>query len=354
MNDKSRHKKNIALFIRWVLGPVLFCWLSWSIFQQLRHQPGLEQSWQHIKSSGSGLIVHFIIVILLMFCNWGIEALKWQVAVRRVQEVGFMTAFKAVLSGVSFSVTTPNRVGEYLGRVLYMEEGNRLRAISLTITGSLTQLLITLLMGALGIVFLRANLATGNVLSIFWLDVILYGTLGALVLLTLFYFRLSWLVRHINRVGILRKFAWLVEALGAFNATLLVQLLSLSALRFAVFIVQYYLLFLIFDVSLSWWQCWWAVSLSFLVMAVIPTIALFTDLGLRGTVSLKLIGLFSGNALGIGLTSVSIWFINLIVPALAGSLLILGIRKVFRDKNETGPAEPATKKDKQVTDEWNN
>ena len=47
-------------------------------------------------------------------------------------------------SGVSFSVTTPNRSGEYLGRVLYMDEGNRLRVISLTILGSISQLIVTI------------------------------------------------------------------------------------------------------------------------------------------------------------------------------------------------------------------
>jgi len=87
-------------------------------------------------------------------------------------------------------------------------------------------------------------------------------------------------------------------------------------------------------VDVSLWHCWSAVSVSFLVMAVIPTIALFTDLGLRGKVSLKLMGLFSGNSLGISLTAVSIWFINLIIPALAGSLLILGIKRIFKKKNE--------------------
>jgi hypothetical protein len=69
-------------------------------------------------------------------------------------------------------------------------------------------------------------------------------------------------------------------------------------------------------------------------MAVIPTIALFTDLGLRGKVSLMLLGMFSENNLGIGLTAVSIWFINLIIPALAGSLLILSIKKIVENKND--------------------
>jgi len=76
------------------------------------------------------------------------------------------------------------------------------------------------------------------------------------------------------------------------------------------------------------------VSVSFLVMAVIPTIALFTDLSLRWEVSIKLVGMFSENHLGIWFTSVNIWVINLIIPALAGSLLILSIKKILLNKNE--------------------
>ncbi|MGZ8540764.1 MAG: hypothetical protein ACXWV6_08975, partial [Chitinophagaceae bacterium] len=156
-----------------------------------------------------------------------------------------------------------------------------------------------------------------------------------LLILTLFYFRLSGLVSWIDRLPGSKRWAWLIETLEDFNATLLLRLLSLSALRFIVFIIQYYLLFQLFDVHVSLWQSWWAVSVSFLIMAVIPTIALFTDLGLRGKVSLMLLGMFSSNILGIGLTAVSIWFINLIIPALAGSLLILSIKKIVENNNDS-------------------
>jgi hypothetical protein len=217
-----------------------------------------------------------------------------------------------------------------------MDDGNRLRAIALTITGSMSQLIITLLMGLTGLIILQSQVIAGHLVSPFWVHIILYGTAGVLVLLTFFYFRLSWVIRWIDRLPVSRKYAWLLETLEDFNATLLLQLLSLSALRFLVFIIQYYLLFHLFDVTISWGQTLWAVSVSFLVMAVIPTIALFTDLSLRGKVSLKLLGLFSANQLGIGLTSVSIWFINLIIPALTGSLLILSIKRIFINKN--GPS----------------
>lgn len=342
MQISAKQKKTIRVFINYFLGPLLFIWVSYSIYRQLQHQSDLEKSWQHIRQSfSSSMKWNLVAVVLLMFVNWSVETIKWKTAVRRVQNVSFFTAFKAVLSGVSFSVTTPNRVGEYLGRVLYMEDGNRIKGISLTIAGSISQLLVTLIMGLAGMVILRSPIESSGMISSFWMDVLLYGVIAATVILTLFYFRLSWMVKWIDRLPASKKFAWVIEALEDFNATLLLQLLSLSALRFVVFIIQYYLLYRLFNVNISLDECWPAVSVSFLIMTVIPTIALFTDLGLRGTVSLKLMGLFSGNSLGIGLTAVSIWFINLIIPALAGSLLILSIKRVFKNKADQ-PVENST------------
>ena len=335
MPIKNRYKKNTKIFINYFLGPILFAWVSYSIYNQISNQPHLDSSWQATKNSlGARMTWTLMGVFALMLANWSIEAFKWKLSVQRVQEVTFLMAFKAVLSGVSFSVSTPNRVGEYLGRILYMKEGNRLKAISLTITGSISQLMVTLTMGLAGLLLLRSSVEASGMISTMWLKVLVYGTLIVLVVLTLFYFRLPWLVKWIDRLPGNNKFAWLIRALEEFNATLLLQLLSLSALRFAVFIVQYYLLFKLFGVDITAWQGLWAVSISFLVMAVIPTIALFTDLGLRGEISLRLLGLFSDNSIGIGLVSVSIWFINLIIPALAGSLLILSIKKIFKNKNE--------------------
>ncbi|MBO9657955.1 MAG: flippase-like domain-containing protein [Chitinophagaceae bacterium] len=317
-------------------------WLSYSIFRQISNQPGLEQSWLHIKNAFDSQRVWLLLgVMLLMLVNWSIETIKWKLAVQRVQKIDFVTALKAVMSGVSFSVMTPNRVGEYLGRVLYMEEGKRLKAISLTITGSISQLIITLLMGFISLLVLAERITESGMITTFWFRMVIYGVLVALVILTLFYFRLAVLVKWIDKLPVMKKYTWLLDTLENFNATVLLQLLSLSAIRFVVFIIQYFLLFRLFEVEVSWWQGWWAVSLSFLVMAVIPTIALFTDLGLRGKVSLQLLGLFSSNQLGISLTALSIWFINLIIPAVVGSLLILSIRKIFKNKSDKKVGENA-------------
>ena len=123
-----------------------------------------------------------------------------------------------------------------------------------------------------------------------------------------------------------------MQALQEFEIPMLVKLLLLSLLRYSVFVSQNILLFRFFNVYVPAIAIVHVMSLVFLAMAVIPTITL-VEIGLRGQISLKLMGMFTANSLGIGLTSVSVWFINLIVPAVVGSLFILGI-KVFRKRNE--------------------
>lgn len=327
--------RNIKIFINYFLGPLLFIWISWSIYKEIKQQPDLTKAWLHIKESFHGIMLwNLVAVIILMFVNWSIEAIKWKISIQQVQRVSFIKAFKAVLSGVSFSVSTPNRVGEYFGRVLYMEDGKRMKTISITIVGGISQLIITLLMGGISLLILRPAIEAGHLIAAIWIKIILYGVLGALLVLTLFYFKLSWLIKRVDRLPGTNRFAYLVKALEDFNATLLLRVLSLSLIRFIVFIIQYYLLFRLFNVEITWWQTFWTVSASFLVLAAIPSFAIL-ELVQRGYVTKTFVGLYSTNIAGIGLATAGIWLINLIVPAIIGSLLIAGIKKIYSGKNET-------------------
>ena len=331
--NRSSKSAQIRIFINYFLGPLLFGWLSWSIYRQIRQQPGLEEAWWRIRAAlDSSLIWNLGAVLLLMVVNWSIEAVKWKIAVKPVQAVDFSKALRAVLSGVSFSVTTPNRIGEYLGRVLYMEEGKRLKTISITIVGSLSQLIITLLAGVISLFVLEQEIVARQLISPMWMQVIRYGVLAVLGGLLLFYFKLAGLIRWVDKLPGSKRFAYLVEALESFDTGLLLKLLLLSLLRYIVFIVQYGLLFALFDVQLSVPQLIWTISTAFLVMAVIPTIAI-AELAQRGKVVTAITGLYSSNELGMTFATAGIWFINLILPAVIGSLLILQVRKIFNAKN---------------------
>src|SRR6185437_1922275 len=196
--------KNIKRIFKYVLAPLLAGWLFYSLYQQIKSQPNLHQSIQLIKEAPFGAMAwKFWIVIMLAFVNWGLEARKWQVLLEPVQKINFLRAYKSVLSGLTLSLNTPNRMGEYGGRILYIKEGSRLKAISLSIAGSISQLIITLVVGCGGLTYLlffqnaRPDPIMG--LSVFWVEILLFISTFISLVLILFFFRLSWLVKIIDK-----------------------------------------------------------------------------------------------------------------------------------------------------------
>jgi hypothetical protein len=319
-----------------VIGPLVFCLLAFSIYSQLFRQPNWRESFSQVWQAMTNGNRQLIFALALMLVNWAIEARKWQVVIRKIQPISFFQSWKAVHSGLTLAFFTPNRMGEYVGRVLYIQEGKRIQAVSLTIVCSMAQLLVTWLAGIAGILYLKWYLAAtaGTDSSLlFWMNAVLFITMGAAVILTLLYFRLPWLVRWIEKIPKIDRFVGWIRVLDDFNATILLRILSLSIARYAVFIGQYYLLFAAFMVPLNVQQVLGSVSVVFLVLSIVPTIAVITELGVRWKASMEVVQIFNGNMAGILATSLAIWIINLVIPALIGSLLILGI-KIFNNKNK--------------------
>jgi len=330
-----RTRKNIKIIFRYVIAPLLGLWLFYSLYQQIKNQPNLQQSINLIRQAPFGVQAwKFWLVVALAFVNWGYEAKKWQWLLQTLQPMSYLTAYKSVLSGVTLSINTPNRIGEYGGRILYVEDGKRIKAISLSIAGSISQLIITLIMGCCGLSYMLLFRHPSDTLlmglPVFWLKTLLFLSACGTAILVLFYFRLSWLIRIFEKVPAAARYVTYVSVLDNFNAKLLLRLLYLSFFRYAVFVIQYILLLQVLHVNIFWMDGFWTISILFLVLAIVPSFAI-ADLGIRGKFSIELLSMFSANTLGIIGTTFGIWFINLFIPALAGSLLILNI-KFFKDK----------------------
>ena len=325
--------KTIKIFLNYFLGPLLFVGLGFSIFEQIRHQPHLAQSWAQIKASFvSAKVLYLAAAVLLIFVNWGLESRKWQLLVSAIKPLTFFRAYKAVLSGVSFSVALPNRVGEYIGRMMYQPEGSRLKIISLSVVGGLAQLLVTVAFGTVGLVVLKKEILVAYPQLVLWFQFLLYGLLFALAAIALFYFNVSMVVGFFSRWLSNHHFLYLVEALKNFNVAFLSKILFLSSIRYGVFLAQYVILFHFFNVDVPVLTVIPVMSVVFLALAVVPSIALL-EVGLRGEISLALMGLFSTNSLGTGFTSVTVWALNLVIPAVVGTLFLLNL-KAFSKNDE--------------------
>ena len=318
-----------------MLGPLLGVWLFYSLYKQVKAQPHLYDSLALIKQAPFGEQAwKFWLVIILAFVNWGLEARKWQVLMKTLQPLNYFVALKGVLSGVALSLNTPNRIGEYGGRVLYVKEGNRLKSVSLSIAGSICQLTITVLMGCGGLIFLlntdHANESAVMGLSFFWLKVLLSLSVFATLILLLFLFRLSWIIKLFEKIPAFSKYVQYISVLDEFTPKLLLRLLFLSLLRYLVFVIQYIFLLQVLQVEVSWQQGFWLIAILHLVMAIVPSFAI-ADLGIRGKFSTELLSLYSTNTIGILGTTFGIWFINLFIPALAGSFFIIR-KRIFKER----------------------
>lgn len=318
------------------------------IFRQVFYKRDINELWIIFKDSISGDYATPVLLalLLLMFINWGTEAWKWRFLIRKIEPLSWIRSFEAVLTGVAVSSFTPNRIGDYFGRVFILEKANRIEGIFITILGSMSQLLITFMMGTTGI-YIMFIAYSDTLLSYFHIPDHLFAyflwgggvlLLGLNVLFMLLFLNISLLSSFARRMKgkVVRRLASYIHVLSAYNSKELIYVILLSALRFAVFSTQMYLLLSLFSVKLPPADAFVIIAVIFFVMTMIPTIAL-TELGIRGSVALFLIGVYYGSplempdglSLGIVAASTCLWIINLAIPALGGGAFVFNL-KFFR------------------------
>ncbi len=306
--------------------------LFYAVARQLDKQPHWRESLNQMLQAALGEERWKLFSMFgLMVVNWALESLKWQIALKSVQPIRFLRAFKAILAGTCIASFTPNRVGEYLGRMLYVSRGNKLLSIAPTILCSMSQMLVTLAAGAVGII-LFSSLPFSFGVS--WITPSFFKSAGFTVAagsfgLGLLYFRFDPLVRRVNKWIRKNKSTFVIP--DNFQCSALVSILLLSVARYGVFLLQYYLLFSLFGIPLFPQQVFTGVSVMFVLMSVVPTLTFLTDLGFRWLAGIQIFQVYTLNTAGILAVSLGIWLINLIIPALVGSLLILRI-KLFQNK----------------------
>ena len=141
-------KKTIGFLLK--IGIVAFA--LFFLFKQLTDKTTIDQfnSTNVIDQINEHWFI-MVIVLIMMFLNWFLEALKWQFLIKKIENISFVKSVRAVFSGITVSAFTPNRVGEYGGRIFCLDTADRLQAVLITVIGSMAQLLTTVFFGCVGI-----------------------------------------------------------------------------------------------------------------------------------------------------------------------------------------------------------
>ena len=342
MNTKIRKTYNFLIRLLIIITTYGF------IYKEVFYGHDFNKIFREFKTifEDPGSTFLLITCIILVFVNWGIETGKWQYLILKIEKVSFFRSYKAVLSGVAISSFTPNRIGEFLGRVFILEKANRVEGILITILGSISQFLVTFILGATGIaifVMLYKDLITEELgitsdtynylyLALTLISIALFAFL---IMLFLKVSAVKDLVNRLigNRWKRLKKYT---KVFNLYKARELLKVLGYSLLRYIVFTLQFYLMLRIFGISLPLISGFIMISIILFAITIIPTIAI-AELGIRGSVALFIIGTYlEGQGisdldldLGIIAASSAIWLINLAIPALIGAIMVFNL-KFFR------------------------
>ena len=280
----------------------------------------------NILIQNKGLI---LFVVFLMFVNWLFEAIKWKYMIGKIENISILRSLQAVFSGITVSTFTPNRIGEYGGRVFCLEKGDRIKAVFITILCSMSQLLTTVIFGSISLLLLKNEIILENTFFKFFdVKILSFILVISNLIFLISYFNVAYIVNLLNRFKSLKNFSKYLEVLSLYNYKDLSINLLYSILRYCVFTIQFILLLNVFNVDVQFFEALFSVMLIFLFITVTPTITI-AEIGVRGSVALFVLGVFSSNTVGI-LSAVSIlWLINLILPAVIGTVFIFSL-KFFR------------------------
>lgn len=306
---------NFRRFLGWPLRWIVFLASCWFIFLHLRQEAGVLDHAASLIILSYGRHTAFELVVLFGLCilNWGLEALKWKRLIAVVEQVSFGKAVRAFFSGVTVSFFTPNRSGEFAGRIVYLSPGNRVGGALIGVVGSSAQLLVTVQAGLLALMWNWPNVSG---IPVF------FPSLAAILVCTWVWFNIPLIVRWTDRLSWSLK--WKQEFHVFDRVSLHARLVAwvLSVFRYITFSLQQVLIYRLLGFDLPVLQLFVLIAASFLLMTVIPSIAL-GELGVRGSVNLLVFGAAgAGSSLILAATG-SLWLINVALPALLGAVSVL-------------------------------
>ena len=264
----------------------------------------------------------FFIVFLMMILNWTTEAVKWKFMIGKIEHIKLTRALEAVFSGLTFSFFTPNRIGEYAGRVFHLRQGIRMQATFITVIENSSQLLITLLTGSIAsILYMHDYLQSSPLIY----TVMRFLLIALCLLCLMLYFNLDLFEKFFQRFRLSEYWKQIFHVFSLYSFTELLKVLFLSAVRYAIFSLQFIILLKIYGSTIEFFPCLLMIVMTFFVMSIVPTFTI-AEIGVRGAVATYFFEKLTIDVLPVLNTTFSLWLINLALPALIGAFFIFNFK----------------------------
>ncbi|HNF48362.1 MAG TPA: lysylphosphatidylglycerol synthase domain-containing protein [Chitinophagales bacterium] len=302
-----------------LLKALIFVLLFWALYVQVFKNEKLNFVIHHFQRQFSGNYLLLILVLLLMLLNWGIETAKWKYLINKWHELSWLSAIEGILFGITFSMFTPNRVGEFGGRVWALKT-DRITAIVSTLIGSYAQLVVNICLGAIAFTIYILTLPHEP----FYLKLILCFLLILVVILThLTLYNIDFVSTKFSRIKIFSKISNYTEVINKYEARDIFYLEVLSVFRFIIYSIQFILLLHFFGITIPFAKGLIITATIFFLQTINPFSVDLLDIGFRGNVAVYFLSSFTNNELGILAATLCLWLINLVLPAIIGGFSVL-------------------------------
>ena len=311
----SSYKKILATFIKVVVVAFAF----WFIYNKLTKHNDLREFVKLLDAIPNQQIWLVLgSVFLLMLFNWGLEAVKWKQLIARVEQISLWRAVESVFCGLTWAVFTPNRLGEYGGRVFFLSPKRRIIGVVAMTVGNIGQLVLTNVFGAIAVcVFVHRFIPLEPIIFAAVCGVAAVFALFFLI----FYFNIKWLNGLLLSIRFTRKYKKFYSVLARYRKRELLQILLFCLARYAVFTTQYIIMFLWLIPNLSVADIMMLVPILFFVQSTLPSLDLL-DIGIRSVTALFFFKYVTTQNTAVVACIASIWLINIIIPAILGSYFV--------------------------------
>lgn len=268
------------------------------------------------------VIFTMLAVVLLMLVNWGLESLKWRYLTRSLSPMSVWQAVECVFCGLSWAIFTPNRLGEYGGRVMFLPNRKRIHGVFAMAVGSFGQNVVTNVLGASALVWF---LYTFLHLSLIIMAGVTSMAFILIVLMLIFYFHIQWLVSLLNSIKFLRKFHRFFDIMGKYKTIELMNIMWFCLARFLAFTFQYYLLISMLVPQIPILQMTLIMFVFFFINSAIPSLDML-DLGVRSFTAGTLFSYITHQTIAIVVSVSLVYIINLVIPAILGSIFVFKLK----------------------------
>ena len=265
-----------------------------------------------------------IVSLALVIPNLGFRALKWGYILRRVKpSASISEIINTLLVGFTFAVVTPGQLGEP-ARAFFISGRPRLELIGISIIDKLYNLLPIILGGSLGLLLLP-GLVLGSNSYIFLSCALLVAVLWGI--LTLILLSPRWIRDLLYTVNVMLPYRDKIKVLlSGFDPIRLRQsivLTSLGIAHYIISIVQYHLLIQSYQ-DIGIFDTFRAAAATLFVKAALPIS--IGGLGVGETASVGFFRVFSIDQAAAFNSSVMLFSMNILLPALIGFLILIKLR----------------------------